>query len=188
MPPVPHLRITHHDGPQTLQLKAEVLGTYLDAHLDQQHDPWATPDRFWERLVDLYAPSKDFAMTAGWLGDDLIGYAFGSVREDGASIWAAVADALPDLVIPVPPTGVYIFREFAVRSAHQQHGYGHQIHDALLDSRSEQLAHLLVRTDNERARRAYLAWGWRKIGELRPFEDSPLMEQMVIALPVEATA
>jgi GNAT superfamily N-acetyltransferase len=180
----PHLRIARYDGPQTLQLKDEVLGTYLNAHLDQQHDPWATPERFWERLVDLYAPSKDFAMAAGWLEDELIGYAFGSVRDDSTTIWDAAASALPDLPATESPGGVYIFREFAVRPAHQGRGYGHQIHDALLGSRREPLAHLLVRTDNERARRAYLAWGWRKIGQMRPFEDSPLMEQMVITLPL----
>jgi hypothetical protein len=33
------------------------------------------------------------------------------------------------------------------------------------------------------ARRAYLSWGWRKIGELRPFDDAPVYDAMVRRLP-----
>lgn len=71
-----------------------------------------------------------------------------------------------------------------MRPTHQGHGYGHAIHDALLHTRPESLAHLLVRTDNDTARRAYLKWGWRKISQLRPFPDASLMEAMVHSLPL----
>jgi GNAT superfamily N-acetyltransferase len=184
MPATQDLRITHHDGPQTLDLKDAVLSTYLAAAFDQQHDPWAGPEQFWERLTDLYAPSKDFGMAAGWIDGEMIGFAFGSVRDNDASTWADVAKMLPDLPVPDGSASIYIFREFAVQPARQGKGYGHRLHDALLHSRPEPLAHLLVRTNNEAARRGYLKWGWRKISQLRPFPDAPLMEAMVLPLPL----
>lgn len=180
------LRITHHDGPATLQLKDALNGTYEAARLNQQHDPFFTPERAWARLVDLYAPSRDFGTVAGWIGEEMVGFAFGSVRDrsNTATMWANVAQALPDQQVPRDGADVYIFRELNVRPEHQGHGYGHRLHDALLNTRPEQLAHLLVRKDNENARRAYASWGWQRIGELRPFEDAPLMDEMVIALPL----
>jgi hypothetical protein len=57
------------------------------------------------------------------------------------------------------------------------------LHDALLFSRPEWLAFLLVRLDNP-ARFAYVSWGWRKIGEQQPFPDSPVFDEMVRTLPL----
>lgn len=179
------LELTIHGPTETLGLKDQMLATYLAAHADQQHDPWATPERFWERLVDIYAPTKDFATAAAWRDGEMVGYAFGSVREQSKGIWSEVQQALPDLGGSAGGP-IYIFREFAVAPPSQGQGVGHAIHDHLLATRPEALAHLLVRTDNEKARRAYVSWGWRKIGEVRPFEDSPLMEAMVVQLPMSS--
>jgi hypothetical protein len=45
-------------------------------------------------------------------------------------------------------------------------------------------ATLLVSEDNSPARRAYAKWGWRKIGKLQPFPDSPHYDALVLDLPV----
>jgi GNAT superfamily N-acetyltransferase len=180
------VRLSFHEEPgEVLQLKDALNSTYEAARVDQQHDPFFTPERFWQRLLDLYLPSKDFGLCAGWLDGEMIGFAFGSVRDrdSSAPIWASAAPVLPGRPGPVQETDVYIFRELNVRPEHQGHGYGRELHDALLDRRPESVAHLLVRKDNDRARRAYFSWGWRRIGELRPFQDAPLMDEMVIALP-----
>jgi GNAT superfamily N-acetyltransferase len=182
----PTQRIELYDVAGALRLRDSILPVYLAAHLDQQHDLWATPERFWERLEERYAPTKDFALVAGWLASSMVGYAFGSVRDNTAEIWEAVRASLADVPVPPQPEPVYIFREFAVHPDHQGKGYGHAFHDALLSTRAEPLAHLLVRLDNLRATSAYTSWGWRRIGETRPFPDSPLMNEMVRPLPLTA--
>jgi hypothetical protein len=53
------------------------------------------------------------------------------------------------------------------------------LHDRLLAGRREQRACLLVLPDNVAARSAYEAWGWYKIGDLRPFDDAPVYDAML---------
>ncbi|MGH3775528.1 MAG: GNAT family N-acetyltransferase [Pseudonocardiaceae bacterium] len=178
----PELRIARHDAADTIQLREPLKALYLRSHLDQQHIPFYSPAQFWERLEELYAPGRGFGTVTGWLDDVMVGYAFGSPRDRTQDVWNEVRDALPDVPVPERPEPVYIFRELAVDPAWQRHGFGRALHDALLENRAERLAHLLVRPDNVAARSAYLAWGWRKIREIQPFPDAPIMDAMVLRL------
>jgi ribosomal protein S18 acetylase RimI-like enzyme len=74
--------------------------------------------------------------------------------------------------------------ELIVHPDWQRRGIGHALHDELLGHRPEARATLLVSEDNSAARRAYAKWGWRKIGKLQPFPDSPNYDALVLDLPV----
>jgi GNAT superfamily N-acetyltransferase len=176
-------RVDHYGSEETLRLREPIIGTYLASHHDQQHNPWFGPDQFWRRLVELYAPSRDFRLVAAWLGETMVGYAFGSPKENSTDVWEMVRKNLPEVKIPDNQVPIYFFREFAVHPGYQGHGYGHRLHDALLKSRPEPLAHLLVRTDNP-AKTSYLHWGWHAVGKVQPFQDSPKMDAMVHILPL----
>jgi ribosomal protein S18 acetylase RimI-like enzyme len=179
------LALRRHDAAETLRLKEEVLFVYRASHAGPiEQDPWLGPDRFWERLVDIYAPGRDFAMVSGWLNDQMIGYAFGSPRDNAASTWQAVRAVLADVPVFDENEPVYVFREFAVHPDHQGKGYGRQIHDELLRGRQERLARLAVRVDNVQAIGTYLSWSWRKIASERPFPDAPMMAIFVRTLPL----
>jgi GNAT superfamily N-acetyltransferase len=175
--------IDYHGPSESLQLREKILSVYLASHHDQQHNPWFGPDQFWKRLVELYAPSRDFGLVAAWQDDTMIGYAFGSPKDNAADVWEMVGQTLPGVPVPEPAVPIYFFREFAVRPDCQGKGYGHKIHDALLKTRGEPLAHLLVRTDNP-AKASYLHWGWHIVGKVQPFPDSPTMDAMVLVLPL----
>jgi ribosomal protein S18 acetylase RimI-like enzyme len=114
----------------------------------------------------------------------MIGYAFGSPRDNAAATWQHVKDGLPDFPVVDMNEPIYIFREFAVRPDHQGKGYGRRIHDELLSDRPERLACLYVRVDNVQATGAYLSWGWQKIGSEQPFPDSPVLYVMARLLPL----
>jgi GNAT superfamily N-acetyltransferase len=179
------LVLRRHDAAETVQLKAEILRVYGASHVEPiKHDPWLNEDKFWERLVDIYAPGRDFAMVSGWLDEQMIGYAFGSPRDNTASTWQAVKTTLPDVFVPVEDEPIYVFREFAVHPDHQGKGYGRLIHNELLRGRPERLARLAVRVDNLQATGAYLSWGWQKLASDRPFPDAPLMNILVRTLPL----
>ncbi|MFI6026391.1 hypothetical protein [Amycolatopsis magusensis] len=53
-------------------------------------------------------------------------------------------------------------------------------HDALLRRRPERRATLLVKPDNVPARTAYLSWGWELFGQVRPFEDAPVYDSLML--------
>jgi GNAT superfamily N-acetyltransferase len=179
----PDLRIDSYGPEEALSLREPVLDVYLASHHDQQHNPWFGPDQFWRRLVEIYAPSRDFGLVAAWLGETMAGYAFGSPKDNSADIWEMVRQTLPETGIPQEPVPIYFFREFAVHPAQQGKGYGRKLHDALLKTRPEPLAHLLVRSDNP-AKTSYLHWGWHVVGKVQPFEDAPALDAMVRVLPV----
>jgi GNAT superfamily N-acetyltransferase len=180
MPSTSSLRLRHHNATETLHNREALLAVYAAANADRMGDPWFHPNQFWQRLVDLYAPSRDFELVTGWIDDQMVGYAFGSPRDQTQSTWNTIHALMPDLQAG---GSIYIFREFAVHPDHQRHGYGRQIHDALLATRSEPVAHLLVLPDNIPARTAYQNWGWIRIGTLQPFPDAPVCEEMILVLP-----
>jgi len=51
--------------------------------------------------------------------------------------------------------------------------------NALLEGLPVERASLLVRSDNIAAYTAYKSWGFYVIGQMQPFEDSPVYEVMV---------
>jgi len=180
--PESDVRIEHYDSEGALQLKESMLAVYLASHHDQQHNPWFGPGPFWQRLVELYAPSHGFGMVVAWHGEAMAGYAFGSPMGKPQEIWDMVRTALPDIAVSAGDP-VYFFREFAVDPSHQGKGYGRLLHDALLRTRPERLAHLLARQDNP-AKNAYARWGWHIVGQVQPFADAPVMDAMVRVLPL----
>jgi GNAT superfamily N-acetyltransferase len=179
------LVLRRHDATETLSLKAEMLHVYGTSHAEPiSREPWLSENNFWHRLVDIYAPGRDFATVSGWLDDQMIGYAFGSPRDNPTTLWAYVKAGLPDFSIRDEAEPIYIFREFAVHPDHQGKGYGRLIHNELLRDRPERLACLYVRTENVQATGAYLSWGWQKIASEQPFADSPMLHIMAKQLPL----
>ncbi len=156
----PDLTLARYDSASALRCRDALTAVYASARADQAHNPFYSEESFWQRLVELYAPGRDFELVTATLHGVVIGFAFGNPRDKTAEIWRSVSRAVPDISVPDKPEPVYIFRELNVRPEYQRRGYGRQLHDALLDSRPERLAHLLVRPDNP-ARFAYGSWGWR---------------------------
>ncbi len=72
--------------------------------------------------------------------------------------------------------------ELMVHPDWQRRGIAHALHDELLGQRPERRATVLVREDNTPAQRAYAKWGWRKVGKLQPFSDSPHYDALVLDL------
>jgi GNAT superfamily N-acetyltransferase len=180
------LVVTRHGSDEALSLRDEILPVYAAAEAAQMGNPWFRPEKFWERLETMYAPGRGFELVAGRLDGVLVGYAFGSPIARSEDIWKAVAANLPNIPAADTSAPVFIFREFQVHPDHQGRGYGRALHDALLASRPERLAHLSVRPDNVRARGAYFSWGWRKLGEHRPYPDWPVFETLVRELPLHS--
>ena len=179
--PEPDARIERYDAEGALQLKEPMLAVYLASHHDQQHNPWFGPGPFWQRLVELYAPSQGFSLVAAWQAEAMVGYAFGSPMGKPQQIWDMIRVTMPDVPTHARDEPIYFFREFAVDPGRQGKGYGRLLHDALLKARSERLAHLLVRQDNP-AKHAYQHWGWQVVGQVQPFDDAPVMDAMVLSL------
>lgn len=51
-----------------------------------------------------------------------------------------------------------------------------------MSRRPEQRASLLVDSEHPKVRALYVSWGYRKAGQMQPFEDSPRYDAMVLDL------
>ncbi|MEK8173506.1 GNAT family N-acetyltransferase [Streptomyces sp. M19] len=73
---------------------------------------------------------------------------------------------------------VFAISELMVRPAWRRQGIARVLHNALLTDRPEELATILVDPKNTPARSAYYAWGWKKLGDIQPFDNSPVFESL----------
>jgi ribosomal protein S18 acetylase RimI-like enzyme len=176
------LDVERHDRTAVPGLRDELVDVHADARAELLGNPFYSRERFAERL-DAYAQDPDFDLVVGRVDGRLVGYAFGGPLGAATRWWTGLLEQPdPDLT---RETGrrTFAFREIIVGKAYQRRGHAHQLHDALLGGRQEERATLLVRGDNP-ARDLYLRWGWRLVGKVQPFPDSPVFDSMVLDLPL----
>jgi GNAT superfamily N-acetyltransferase len=176
--------ITHHDGPATRTLAdTVVVPLYQVIYADMLATPFYSVARFTERL-DGYTGAKGFALVLA--RDDEtgqpIGQAFGYPLPHHSRWWHGLISDVPEGFTDEDGTRTFALNELMVHPDHRHHGIARALHDALLGSRPEQRATLLVRADNHAARAAYSRWGWQSAAQLQPFPDSPVYDALVLDL------
>jgi ribosomal protein S18 acetylase RimI-like enzyme len=172
------LRVQFQDAQRMHDLRDELLDVYADAYAHRLDQPFSTIPRFWERLV-AYASRAGFSLVTGRVEDELVAYALGYTLPAGSSWWRGLRGNPAPALTEEDGARTFALTEMMVRQAYRRRGYARALHDALLSHRHEPRATLLVRPDNAAARFAYRSWGWRKVGDLQPFDDAPVFEAMV---------
>ncbi|MGH4014109.1 MAG: GNAT family N-acetyltransferase [Pseudonocardiaceae bacterium] len=151
---------------------------YAEANADRLGDPFYSWPRYWERL-EAYSSRDGFGFVTGRLDDELVGYALGFPLPAGSGWWRGMRGEIDPALLTETGQRTFAVNELMVRPRWRRRGYARALHDALLRTRPEARATLLVRPDNTAARQAYRSWGWYKVGELQPFFDSPIFAAMV---------
>jgi ribosomal protein S18 acetylase RimI-like enzyme len=174
------LVITRHDAAQLRQMRDEVLAVYQQVYAGQLGTPFRLPERFWERL-EGYASRDGFGMVVGRVDGAMAGFALGYRLPAGSRWWEHLRGDHQgdDGFTTEDGSRTFAFNELMVSPDWRKHGFGRALHDALLADRPEPRATLFVRPDNEPARSAYPRWGWRLVGTVQPFPDSPVFDAMV---------
>ncbi len=80
-------------------------------------------------------------------------------------------------------TRTFAVTEIMIREPWRRQGHARVLHDALLSGRPEPRGALLVLPGNGPAQAAYRSWGWSRLAGLRPFEDGPVYDAMVLDTP-----
>jgi ribosomal protein S18 acetylase RimI-like enzyme len=165
------VRFERHDAAGARNLAATVSLIHRDAYADiiASGNPFETPDAFLQRF-DSHTSHPDLGFVIASIGDEPVGQAWGFPIAQ-----PTIGDAKP----------TFALCEIMVRKAWTGQGIAHGLHDELLGARREPQAELYVRPDNTLAYRAYLKWGWCKVGETRPdLPDAPLFDVLILPLPV----
>lgn len=168
-------RFGHADLPRIRQ-------TLLDVHDDAYAEEM--DDEFHQRFawfVDHWGAHPGFVCVIAYdgegsgdsHGDEPVGFSYGAPSNPGREWWR-------DHLAPAPdPSATFAVSELMVRPAWRKTGMARRLHEALLADRDEALAVLLVDTTHPRVQSLYESWSYRKVGQRRPFPDSPLYSVML---------
>jgi ribosomal protein S18 acetylase RimI-like enzyme len=165
-------RYSHADLPKIRQ-------TLIDVHADAYAD--AMNDEFNQRFpwfVDNWGGNPDFDCVIAYDGDEAVAFAYGAPATPEREWWR-------EHVKPAPEKHrTFAYSELAVRTKYRRMGVAELVSRALLDERGEDLVVLLVDTEHPKVQELYESWGFRKVGERRPFADSPVYAVMLAELPI----
>lgn len=182
MPATLPITFTHHDGESVRSvLDAVVLPLYEASHTEVIQDPFYSAERFATR-VRGYTTSPGFEMVVAEIGGEAAGQAFGYALPAGARWWRGLTTPVDPEMVTETGSRTFALCELMVHPDWQRRGVARSLHDELLHHRPEARATLLVREENLAAQRAYAKWGWRRLGKVRPYPDSPHYDALVLPL------
>ncbi|WUI50426.1 GNAT family N-acetyltransferase [Streptomyces sp. NBC_00414] len=165
-------RFGHDDLPRIRQtiidLHAAAAGPDRDDDFKKKF-PW---------FVDHWGGNPGFACVLAFEGDEAAGFAYGAPAVEGREWWREHLDEAPKKAV------TFSYSELAVHPKWRKRGVADKLSRALLEERPEDLAVLLVDVEHPRVQALYEDWGFRKVGERRPFPDSPLYAVMLAELPL----
>lgn len=167
---------THKDA-------ADIREMLLDMH-DAVYD--GGEDRFHERerfawFVDHWSSKESWSCVVGFDEGAPTGFAYGAAFDPGG--WWKGSDRPASLA---PEATVFALSELMVMERWRKTGVSTQLHEALVGSRDEDIATLLVDVSHPKVQGLYETWGYEKVGEQKPFDDSPVFAVMVKRLTVLA--
>ncbi|MGS2589612.1 GNAT family N-acetyltransferase [Streptomyces hebeiensis] len=171
------------------------------AELDVRHFARADLPRIRQVLIDVHAEAQDvdgddeFTKRFPWFVDhwgghpgfscviayddaEPVGFAYGAPATPLREWWRGHLDPAPE------KTRTFSYSELAVSTKWRKKGVAKLLSRALLDGRDDDMAVLLVDVEHPRVQALYESWGFRKIGEDRPFPDSPVYAVMLAELPL----
>ncbi|NED57582.1 GNAT family N-acetyltransferase [Micromonospora aurantiaca] len=175
-----NLRLRHQTAAEAEGLVEQLVDVYLDAHADD--GPRYTAERYEQQLA-AHMPREGWELVTAYVDDELVGYVYGFPLGPDSHWWDGIHEPVPDGFTDEDGQRTYAVCELLVRRSWQRRGIARALHDALLSTRREARATLLVRPDNVAAQQAYDSWGWQPAGWLRPTrEGAPLFEVRVKAI------
>ncbi|WP_079086835.1 GNAT family N-acetyltransferase [Streptomyces silvensis] len=164
----------YHGGSLPEGFKEMLIDVHADSYSDVIHEEFN--QRFpW--FVDHWSDRKDFTCVVAFDGAEPTGFAYGAPLAPGREWWRDT-----DFEPNNGHTGTFAVSEVMVRPPWRKLGIAHQLHEELLKERNEDLSVLLVDVTHPKVQNLYETWGYEKVGERRPFADSPLYAVMVKGL------
>lgn len=158
----------------------------LDIHVEVRHRDFGvtgdfhSAERFAERL-EMYASRPGWSAVVAHEDGEPVGFCFGHPLPAGTRWWSSMTTPIQPEVTREDGKRTVALNEIVVRRPWRGSGTAWQIHETWLMARPEERVTLLVNPEagNGALQANYEAWGYRKIGEQKPFADSPLYAVMM---------
>jgi GNAT superfamily N-acetyltransferase len=173
-----------YNSAEARQLRDTVEGVYVHSYAEAiaSSDPFDSIEAFMHRF-DSYTSQSSFDLVIAYRDNEAIGQTWGWPLTEHSRWWEGLlSEPEPDFTRE-DGRRTFALSEIMVSQEWTGKGLAHALHDHLLSVRSESRATLLVESENARAYRAYLHWGWRKVAQLRPrWDDAPTFDVLILTL------
>jgi hypothetical protein len=126
-----------------------------------------------------HASRPGWEAVVGYDGDKAVGYAYDSPLPPNARWWAGMFTPLSDDLTRETGKRTLALFELMVRVPWRKTGTAHRIHEELLTNRPEERVTLLVEASHPKVANLYEQWGYKNVGDQRPFLDAPVYATMI---------
>lgn len=115
-------------------------------------------------------------------GGEPVGMAYGYPLGADTGWWDGLTEPVSDDKRREDGHRTFGLMELAVRGAWRGQGIARRLHETLLDGVEAERVLLNVHPESKAASAAYRAWGYRKVGEARPWQGADLHDVMLLRL------
>ncbi|MGV9422771.1 GNAT family N-acetyltransferase [Streptomyces sp. NPDC003656] len=168
------VRLRHYSHDDLPKIRQTLLDVHDDVYAAEMENEF---NQRFSWFVDHWGAHPDFSCVIGYDGDEVVGFAYGAPATEGREWWRDHLETAPER------TATFHFSELMVREQWRKTGTAERLHRGLMETRTENLAALLVDVTHPKVQALYESWGYRKIGEDQPFPDSPVFAVMLVDLP-----
>lgn len=186
---IPDLVTTSYDADAAQELFPIVERLYQEVFAEPPHSEG--PEEF-ELFATRWWPKQSaqpgFQLVVATVDDEPVGCTYGHRLPPDTTWWKGAVEPLPADLTEEHDGRTAAIIEMMVRSPYRRRGVAAAMHTAFRNSRDEERITLTVRPDNEPAQRGYAAWGYRKVGQIRPARRAPIYDAMVLNLRARTPA
>ncbi|MHB6907233.1 GNAT family N-acetyltransferase [Streptomyces sp. DB-54] len=177
------LTVARLDGPAAEQAEADFTLVHADAFAEPPYretaDDVAAAFRRFRSRTRRPAFRAALARTADGTP---VGMAYGCPLAPQTGWWDTLTRPVSDAMRREDGHRTFGLMELAVRLPWRGHGIARRLHEALLDGIAAERVLLDVHPASEAAQAAYRSWGYRKVGEARPWGSADLHDVLVLGL------
>jgi ribosomal protein S18 acetylase RimI-like enzyme len=141
------------------------------------------------QLWARYTTRRGFRLVLAKADGQVVGIALGHYLPTDTDWGDGTLTPMPDGVTGEQGDRTFAVIELAVRKPYRRRGIARAMHHQLLTELTAERITLLVRPEQETApaRAAYVSWGYRKIGQIRPGDDAPVYDSMMLLCATPST-
>lgn len=177
---------TSYEGESALVHLDDVLRVYGQVYAEPPYLEGAEDRDFFATDWPRRVAQPGFRLVTAASGPTVVGFAFGHRLTEQTRWWSGAVEPLPRSLTKESDGRTFAVIELAVAAPWRRRGLARDLHTRLLAERGEQRVTLLVRPEASPAQRAYAAWGYRRVGRIRPGTGAPVYDAMLRDLPFGA--